>query len=148
VQNQSPLEQVLAQLVPLVVTLLGLLGSWLIVAIRSKVKSEQARGMLLRLSEQASDVVLELEQGAVAKLRELSADGKLDAADIQQLKELSIQKFKQQLGTRGKADALRVLGFKDEAELEAVLRAKVEAEVARARATLGHKIQSAVGELR
>jgi hypothetical protein len=97
--------------------------------------------MLLRLSEQASDVVLELEQGAVAKLRELSADGKLDAADIQQLKELSITKFKQQLGTRGKADALRVLGFKDEAGLEAVLRAKVEAEVAKSRAVIGAKIK-------
>jgi hypothetical protein len=142
--TDTPLQQILTAVVPLVVTLLGVVGSWLIAAVRSKVKSEQARGMLLRLSEQASDVVLELEQGAVAKLRDLSADGKLDAGDIAQLKELSIKKFKQQLGARGKADALKVLGFKDEAELEAVLRAKLESELAKARATIGTKVKGAI----
>lgn len=142
--TDSPLQQVLAALVPLVVSLLGLAGTWLMAVISSKVKSEQARGMLLRLSEQASDVVLELEQGAVAKLRELSADGKLDNGDVKQLNDLAISRFKQYLGARGKADALKVLGFKDEAELEALLRAKVEAEVAKAKAAIGAKLKGAL----
>jgi hypothetical protein len=137
----SPLQQVLAALVPLVVSLLGLAGTWLMAVIRSKVKSEQARGMLLRLSEQASDVVLELEQTAVAGLRKRSADGKLDRNDIEQLQSLAIAKLKEHLGTHGKASALKVLGFKDEAELEAVLRAKIEAEVAKARAVIGAKVK-------
>jgi hypothetical protein len=137
----SPLQQVLAIIVPAVLSLLGLAASWLMAVIRSKVKSEQARGMLLRLSEQASDVVLELEQTVVAKLRELSADGKLDRSDVDLLQAQALNKLKQNLGANGKASALKVLGFKDEAELEALLRAKLEAEVAKARAVIGAKVK-------
>lgn len=139
-EAQSPLQQVLNTLVPLVVALIGLLGSWLIAAVRSKLKSEQARGMLLRLSEQAGDVVLDLEQTLVPKLRDLSADGKLDKGDVEQLQGLAVAKLKEHLGKRGKSDALKVLGFKDEKELEDLLRTKLEAELARARAVIGAKI--------
>jgi hypothetical protein len=138
----SLLTQILDAAVPLVVTLVGILFSWLTATIRSKVKSEQARGMLLRLSEQARDVVLELEQSVVTKLRELSADGKLDASDVKLLNAQALDSLKAQLGKKGRADALKVLGFKDEAELEQVLRVKLEAEVAKAKAALAPRLGS------
>jgi hypothetical protein len=140
----SPLQQALAILVPAVISLLGLAASWLMAVIRSKVKSEQARGMLLRLSEQASDVVLELEQGAVAKMREVARDGKLSMGDVRDLQEVALANLKSYIGSRGKADALKVLGFKDEKELEALLRSKIEAEVAKAKAAIGAKIKTAL----
>lgn len=136
----SPLQQIINALVPLVVTLVGLLFSWLTMVIKSKIQGEWARGVLLRISEQARDVVLELNQDEVALLREQAKDGKLDAGDVDRLKELALLKLKAHLGQNGRAEALKALGFKDEAELERVLRAKLEAEVAKFKASGGLKV--------
>ncbi len=144
----SPLSQILTALIPILITVLTALGTWLVARINSKLKSEQARGMLLRLSEQASDVVREIEQNAVSKLRDATKDGTLDASDVQGLKTEALANFKAYLGTNGKADALKVLGFRDEKELEDLLRAKLEAEVQKLKTTLGQRIQSKVDELR
>lgn len=134
--SQTPLQQIVDALVPLVVTLVGLLFSWLTATIRSKVKSEQARGVLLRLSEQARDVVLELEQTWAGQLRTAAKDGKLDATEVAELKHAALANLKGYLGERGRDEALKVLGFQDEAELENLLRAKLEAEVAKLRGKL------------
>ncbi len=141
ITNQTPLEQLLNAAIPIVVALLGLLGSWLTAAIRTKVKNETARGFLLRLSEQASDVVLSLEQTAVSKLRDLASDGKLDSQDVAMLKETALVKLKEHLGSKGKSMAMAALGFQDEAQLETVLKAKLEAELTKSKAVIGPKIK-------
>lgn len=132
----TPLQQIIDSLVPLVITLVGLLFSWLTATIRSKVKSEQARGVLLRLSEQARDVVLELEQTLASHLRAAAEDGKLEPHEVAELKRAALANLKAYLGERGLSDAMKVLGFRDETELENLLRAKLEAEVAKLRGKL------------
>jgi hypothetical protein len=142
---QEPLlQQALNHLVPLVVTLIAALIASATQALRSKLKSDQARDMLLRLSEQASDVVHELEQTLAGQLRAAAQDGKIDAAEVAGLKAAALANFKAYLGERGQADALKVLGFKDELELEAVLRSKLEAEVAKLRAAVTARAKAAV----
>ncbi len=52
--------------------------------------------------------------------------------------------LKSYLGTRGKADALKVFGFKNEEELEDLLRAKLEAEVAKMKTAIRDRAASVV----
>jgi hypothetical protein len=130
------LQQITDALIPLVVTLVGLAFSWLSAKLAAKVKSEQARTVLLRLTEQARDVVVELEQTMAGHQRAAAADGKLDREEVQLLKDSALANLKTYLGERGIADALKVLGYRDQAELENVLRAKIEAEVAKVRGML------------
>lgn len=141
----TPLQQVLDALIPLVITLITIAIGAITRSVQAKIQDERARDMLQRLSEQASDVVHELEQTLAGQLRDAAADGKLDASEVVELKDAALGNLKAYLGERGKADALKVLGFKDEAELEALLRGKLEAEVAKLRAKLGAKVAAVVG---
>lgn len=141
------LQQAINTLVPVLVALLTALIGVATQALRSKLHSEQAREVLDRLSSQARDVVLELEQTWVGNLRAAAEDGKLDGRDVTKLKEEALANLRRYLGTRGKADALRVLGFQSEEELDALLRAKLEAEVQKLRRQLGAKAVAAIEEI-
>lgn len=99
--------------------------------ISAKVKSERIRTVGLSLNETAQDVVLELEQNVVSKMRSQSEAGTISAQDVSDLKHDAVVNLKRYLGEHGKADALKAFGFKNEEELEALLRAKIEAEVAK-----------------
>jgi hypothetical protein len=142
--TENALQQVLNALIPFIVTLLTVLIGAATQALRGKLQSERARDVLQRLSEQASDVVHELEQTWAGKLREAANDGKIDATEVADLKAAALANFKAYLGERGKSDALKVLGFKDEAELDALLRSKLEAEVLKLRQQAGVKVTAAI----
>lgn len=133
----TPLEQILNVLVPVVVTLLGLLGTWLTKVVTSKLQTEQQRSIALTLSELASDVVLELQQTTVEAAKERARDGKITAEEAADIKQLAVDKLKAMLGPKGKAKALKAFGFDDDAQLEAFISTKIEAEVRKARATIG-----------
>lgn len=125
------LPQVVDTLAPLLLAITTFVFSRLGLLIADKVKSERLRTIGLHLNATASDVVLELEQNAVARMREASTDGRIDPSEIADLKRDALNNLKRYLGTRGKADALKAFGFKNEEELEDLLRAKLEAEVAK-----------------
>lgn len=127
------LPQIVDSLAPLLVAVLVFLFSRLSLAIQAKVKSERLRTVALTLTEVASDVVLEMEQNIVSKLRRSSTDGRIDADEIADLKRIALGSFKQYLGTNGKAAALKAFGFAHEEELDAMLSSKLEAEVAKMR---------------
>ncbi len=130
------LPQLIDALAPLLIAVTTFVFARLGVLISSRVKSEQLRTIGLHLNSAASDVVLELEQNAVARLRSASKDGRIDQAEIADLKSVALDNLKRYLGERGKADALKAFGFKSEEELEDLLRAKLEAEVAKMKAAV------------
>ncbi len=125
------LPQVVAALGPLLLAVTSFIFARLGMLISAKVKSERLRTIGLNLNETAQDVVLELEQNVVGKLREQTEDGTLSATEIADLKHVAVNNLKSYLGKHGKNDALKAFGFESEEELEALLRAKIEAEVAK-----------------
>ena len=125
------LPQIIDLLAPLLLAITTFVFARLGVLISSKVKSERLRTIGLHLNAAASDVVLELEQNAVSRLRDASDDGRIAPEEVADLKRDALANLTRYLGTRGKADALKAFGFKNEEELEDLLRAKLEAEVAK-----------------
>jgi hypothetical protein len=116
---------------PLLLAVTSFIFARLGLIISAKVKSERIRTVGLSLNETAQDVVLELEQNVVSKMRTQSTDGTISAEDVSDLKRDAVVNLKRYLGAHGKADALKAFGFDNEEELEALLRAKIEAEVAK-----------------
>ncbi len=143
--TDTPLQQVLAAALSLLAALLAFAVQKVTGSVTAKLESQRAREMLLRLSEQASDVVHELEQTWAGHLRAAAADGKLEESEVRELKDAALANLRAYLGERGRTEALKILGFKDEAELEALLRSKLEAEVAKLRAKLGTRLSVVAG---
>ncbi len=135
------MKELLPQVSEALVTLLGLVITLLIAkataALQAKVKGEQAKNFIQRASDQARDVVLELEQTMVAGMRKATQDGKLDREDVQFLQDEALRRLKEHLGPKGIAEGLQVLGFRDVRELEVVLKAKLEAEIFTSRPLTG-----------
>lgn len=140
--TDPPLVQLMDALVPIVTLVLTLLGGYLTKVVTGNLKTEQQRSIALKFSELASDVVLELQQTTVEGLKHAASDGKITAEDAANLKRLAIEKLKQMLGPKGKESALKAFGFKNEAEFEAFISTKIEAEVRKARATVGRVLSS------
>ncbi len=124
------LPQVSETIVTLLFAVITLLIARATAALQAKASSEQSKNFVQRASDQARDVVLELEQTMVQAMRKATSDGKLDREDVEFLKDESLRRLKEHLGPKGVSEGLKVLGFKDIADLERVLRAKIEAEIA------------------
>jgi hypothetical protein len=128
------MKELLPQLVEALITVVTAIVIFLLTrltsAIQSKVKGEQASTFIERASSQARDVVLELEQTLVPSMRKAASDGKLDQSDVDVLRDEALRTLKLHLGPKGLAEGMQVLGFKGVEDLERVLRAKIEAEVA------------------
>jgi hypothetical protein len=145
--TQAPiLTQLVNALVPIVVALLGLFGSWLMTVVGSKLKSDKARTVAQHLSEVAGEVVLELQQTTVEGLKAAAADGRLSSDEVENLKALAIARVKQHIGEKGKADVLKVFGFDDEAGLDKFIATKVEASVGMTRNVVGRTLTAQIGE--
>lgn len=138
------LPHLIDALAPVLVAITSLIFARLGMAINAKVKSERMRTIGLNLNETAQDVVLELEQNVVSKLRAQSKDGRIDPAEISELKSVAVDNLKRYLGEHGKSDALKAFGFANEEELEALLRAKIEAEVAKIKLQIESRLQPIV----
>lgn len=140
--QSPPLVQLVTALVPVVSLLLTLLGGWLTKVVASKLKTDEQRAIALNISELASDVVLELQQTTVDAIKERAQDGKITGEEAAEIKQLAVARLKVMIGPKGKAKALKAFGFESDAELNAFIATKIEAEVRKARATVGRVLSS------
>lgn len=139
------LSQVINQLAPLVVTLLGLLGSWLVLELKKRVSNARALDVLNKIASLTETVVLDLEQTVISSIRDAAADGTITRLEAEQAKIIALAKVKAYLGPKGKAEAMAAFGFKDDSDLDAFIGSHVEAAVAKAKSIVGRKFNAAVG---
>jgi len=122
----TPLEQAINILQPLIL----LLGSWAVAEaarwIRSRVRNEYAQGALLRLNDAVATAARELAQTTVADLKAAAQDGKLTEEEVEELRAKAAANTRAYLGKKGVAELERVVGAK---EIEAFIQAKIEAAV-------------------
>jgi hypothetical protein len=141
------LSQVVNQLAPLVVTLLGALGSWVLLELKKRITNARALDVINKVSSLAETVVLDLEQTVIGALREAAADGVISAADAENAKMIALAKVKAYLGPKGKREALAAFGFADDADLDAFINSHIEAAVAKAKAMIGRKLAAVASSL-
>jgi hypothetical protein len=112
-------------LAPVLMAVLACASAWLAALIRTKVKNEFVKGVMLRLDDAVFAAVKEVEQVIVARLKEASADGTITAQERAAVKSAAIASVKEQLGQQGLMAVSKAIGD----GLDAVLGAKVEAAV-------------------
>jgi len=115
---------------PLIVIVVALMFAWLANEIRAKVRSTRAQGILLRLSDLAATVTMELQQTVVDAVKNQSPGTRLDAEFAADVKLQAIAKLKTYLGPKGVKEMLKVFGYSDEAEVQALIEGKIEAALA------------------
>lgn len=124
--GQTFLTELTATLVPL----LFAIATWTLLAaanwLRTKAKNEYVRGVIDRLTEAAETVVRETEQTVMADLKEASKDGVITEDEYKSIRDRAIQRTKDYLGKNGMRDLKTVF---DEEHVEAIIRAKIEAQV-------------------
>lgn len=140
--TQPLVAQAVDALAPVLASVIVALLGWVGAALQRSIKNETVRNMALRFSELAHDVVLEMEQTVVSQLREAAADGAISTEELQRVKAGALEQMKAHLGDKGKKEALTVLGFADETQLDAYLSTKLEAAVAIAKQTVGRKLSA------
>jgi hypothetical protein len=117
--------QTMQILSPLLLLGLALIGKKLHDLIAAKVKNEKLNGILNRLDDAAVTAVAEIEQTVVSKLDPTKPLGETAAI----AKQAALDSLKTHLGAQGIAELKTVMGL-DDAGVEKVLSARVEAEVA------------------
>jgi type II secretory pathway pseudopilin PulG len=95
------------------------LTAWL----KSKTKNEKAANIMERLINFVANVVLELDQTIVDKLKK---DGKWNAEEAAKVKAMAVEKINSYLGPAGVAEALAILGI-DNPTLQALISTLIEA---------------------
>jgi len=91
--------------------------------IAAKITNEKVEGILLRLEDFVTNVVLELDQTIVDQLKK---DGKWNAEEAAKVKALALEKVKSYLGADGVHEALVILGI-DAPTFEKLLSSLIEA---------------------
>jgi hypothetical protein len=112
--------QALSALLPLVVTLLGVLLTALTVYIQSKVKSQRVNDALDRFDNVVMSAVKEVQQTFVDKLDDKQPKSLEDA------KQAAISAVKSHYGSKGIDELKKVLGWED---ADKVLAMKIEEKV-------------------
>ena len=85
------IETIASVLSNLAVTLIGVLGAWLMAQIGKTEKLKTVNAAIAELILAAETTVLELQQTVVDGLKEASADGKLSEDEIEELGELLVE---------------------------------------------------------
>jgi len=96
--------------------------------IRAKVQNEYLKNALVRLDDAVFTAVKDLQQSVVEEIKAASSDGKITDEEKKQIKDRAIAAVKSHLGTKGLAEAAKILGLEGGA-LEGLLSSKVEAAV-------------------
>jgi len=96
--------------------------------IRARIQNEYLRGLLLRLDDAVLTAVKNLEQSTVEQIKVASADGKITDAEKQQIRAAALAAVKSNLGAKGRAEVVRILGLADEG-MDGLLSSKIEAAV-------------------
>lgn len=113
-----------AELVPIVVSLLGLLGTWVLNELRRKIKTERHAKLFDSLRGAAEVAVRDLEQTLVPEIKAAAKDGKITEAERAKLQRIAVERTKRNLGTMTK-DLRAVVGT----EVDHVIRSYVESHV-------------------
>lgn len=114
------------------VPLLGMLAIWLISVILEKVQSMRVvllRQALTMLGDALVATVREVQQTIVDAAKQLNEDGELSAQDIAEIKKLSLDVIKRNLGKRGLDLISKVFGLAMGEQMDAFLAGRVEATV-------------------
>lgn len=88
------IEQVISTII---ITLLGVLGTWLTMKLGQRVELSNINKAKDELIAAAQQTVMELQQTLVDELKEKSADGKLSESEIEELGFMLIDKTKQKM---------------------------------------------------
>jgi hypothetical protein len=138
--------KVFEALSPLLLAVLTWAAARLAQYIQAKVKSENLRGVLVRLDDAVLAAVSEVQQVTVDAIKEASPDGKLTPEHQAKVKQAAIDSIKSHLGTKGVAELVQVLGLQA-GSIDKLLSTRVEAAVynlKQARAASGR--QGAAGD--
>lgn len=125
------LQRLAAAALPYVLIIATALFAWLSAAIvrliNAHVANATVRGVLERVHAEVSTAVAEVAQTTTDALKAGAADSKLTVAEAEAAADAAVSAARAYLGTEGVAAMARVLG---PADVEAYIRARVEAEVA------------------
>lgn len=147
-QEPTLLQQIVAQVAPVLVTLIATVitgvATWLASTIQKKWGGERSLTALNKLSHLVEVAVLAVEQSLNSDLRKRAEDGVLSMADAIEAKAQAIAYVKSNLSEHGIKDMLAALGFKDEEQLNLIISTHIEAAVARAKTSLGRKIEATI----
>ena len=89
--NAVVIETIVSVLANLAVTLIGVLGAWLLAQISKTQELKNINTAVEELTGAAEQTVLELQQTVVDGLKEASADGKLTRDEIERLGKLLLK---------------------------------------------------------
>lgn len=89
--NAVVIETIVSVLANLAVTLIGVLGAWLLAQISKTQELKNINTAVEELTGAAEQTVLELQQTVVDGLKEASADGKLTKDEIERLGKLLLK---------------------------------------------------------
>lgn len=120
--------KVLEILSPVLLAALTWAAAKLAQLIRAKVKNEYLKGVLVRLDDAVFTAVKDLQQSVVAQIKKASSDGKITDNEKKQIKERAVASVKSHIGTKGLAEAAKILGLEGGA-FDSLLSSKVEAAV-------------------
>ena len=106
--------------------LLGLLATFAMAYLRGLIKNTKINDIVGRALGEVRDAVREVYQTVVADLKAKSADGKLTDKEKADAKALAIKLVRENIGMKGLAALMRVLGLDD---VDSWLGTKVEAVI-------------------
>ena len=127
-------DYVLPALATLLGTALTLASLKLTTFLHRKVENETAQGVTVRLNETVLQVVLELEQTAVAEAKaamDPKSEGgrRITGDEAARIRDTAISKVRSYLGPAGLALLVKVLGFGGDTATDDYIGSKVEATI-------------------
>lgn len=100
--NEVIIEMAVRIVVTLLLTLIGVLGTWVTAKIAKREELSSIAAATNEVTDAAQKVVLELEQTVVGKLKDAAADGKLTDSEIEYLTGLLLEKALAQISAPAK----------------------------------------------
>ena len=100
--NEIIIEMSVQIVVTLLLTLIGVLGTWLTAKIAKRAELASIGAATKEATEAAQRAVMELQQTTVEAMKAASEDGKLSAYEIEQLGALLLEKALAQMSTPAK----------------------------------------------
>ena len=100
--NEVIIEMAVQIVVTLLLTLIGVLGTWLTAKIAKRAELSSIGAATKEATEAAQRAVMELQQTTVEAMKAASEDGKLSAYEIEQLGALLLEKALAQMSTPAK----------------------------------------------
>ena len=95
--NEAIINLIAQVISTIIITLLGVLGTWLTMKLGQRVELSNINKAKDELIASAQQTVMELQQTLVDELKEKSADGKLSEGEIEELGFMLIDKTKQKM---------------------------------------------------